>query len=91
MVFPVPVVEMVTLLPLIGLLLLSSNVMVTVIDKFPSATADVGEADIIDVAPDIGPEVKVTVVVLIRLMLSVVLVADIVFVSAFVDLIVAVA
>lgn len=53
-------------------------------DKF------VGEAAIVDTLADTAPAVNVTVAVLVRVILSVVSVADMVFTSALVDLITAV-
>lgn len=89
-VLPVPVAAMVTFFPLTTLLLASFSVMVTVIAAVLSATAEAGDAVIVEALADTAPAVKVTVAVLVRLMLSVVSVADIVFASALVDLITAV-
>lgn len=90
MVFPLPVADIVTVLPLIGLLLASLSVMVKVMAEMPSARAEVGEATIVEVLVDTAPAVNVTVAVLVRVMLSVASVADMVLASALVDLRVAV-
>lgn len=90
MVLPVPVADMVTFFPLTGLLLASSKVMVTVAPVVLSVDTEVGEAEMVEVLAEIGPAVNVTVAVLVRLMLSGVTVAEMVLLSAFVDLILAV-
>lgn len=90
MVFPVPVADIVTFFPLIGLLLASSKVMVTVTPVVLSVDTEVGDTVIVDALAETGPAVKVTVTVLVRLMLSVVTVAAMVLASALVDLTLAV-
>lgn len=87
----VPVAARATFFPLTRLSLASLRVMVTVIVAVLSATAEVGAAAIVDTLADTAPDVKVTVTVLVRLRLSVISVAEIVFASVFVDLMVAVA
>lgn len=88
MVFPVPVADIVTFFPLTGLSLTSSRVTVTVAPDALSTEIELGETIIVDLLAD--PGVKVTVTVLVRVMLSVVTVAEMVLASAFVDLMVAV-
>lgn len=55
-----------------------------------SATNEVGEAEIVDTVAETAPTVKVTVVVLVKAILSVVSVAEMVLVSTTVDFIIAV-
>lgn len=90
MVLFVPDTMMLTVLALTGLLKASSKVIVTVVVAVLSATTISGEMVTVDLLADTAPEVKVTVAVLIKFRLSVVSVAEIVLVSAFVDLMVAV-
>lgn len=82
---------MLTFFPLTGLSLASSRVTVTVAPEALSTGIEAGETMSVDLLADTGPGVKVTAAVLARAMLSVVSVAEIVFASAFVDLMVAVA
>lgn len=86
MVFPVPVAERLTFLPLIGLSLASSRVTVTVTPAASSTEIELGATAIFDLLAETGPGVKVTVVW--REMESTA--AVIVFTSALVDLIAAV-
>lgn len=90
MVLPVPVVEMLTLFPLTGLSLASSRVTVTVSPAVLSTEIELGETAIVDLLADTAPGTNMTMAVLVRGKLSVVSVAEMIFVSAFVDLIVAV-
>lgn len=89
--FPVPVADIVTFLPLTGLPLESLSVTVTVIADVLSAMVEEGDAAMVDALADTAPAMNDTVAVWVKLMLSVVSMADIVFVSAWVDLITAVA
>ena len=79
---------MLTFLPLTGLSLASNRVTVTV--TVSSTDGDEVETEIVDLLAETAPAVKVTVAALVRLMLSVVSVAEMVLTSALVDLIVAV-
>jgi hypothetical protein len=90
MVLPEPVAEMVTLFPETGLLNWSFKVMVMVEPDRLSTVNRLGEAETVETLADTAPTVNVTVTVLVNVMLSVVSVAETVFVSDLVDLILAV-
>jgi hypothetical protein len=91
MVFPVPVADIVTLLPLTELPLASSKVTVMVAPEVLSVETEVGEAETVETLTETGPAVKVRATVLVKVMLPSVTVAVMVFDSALVDLILAVA
>lgn len=86
-----PDAERLTVLLLMGLLLASKRVTVTIAVAVLSARTEVGETVTVDALAETAPGVKITVAEPVNVMLSVVLVAVMVLVSALVDLIVKIA
>lgn len=89
--FPVTgVADIVTFFPLTGLPSLSLSVIVTVTPVVLSVDTGLGGIVIVDALAETGPAMKVTVTVLVRVILSIITVVEMVFISALVDLILAV-
>lgn len=89
MVFSVPVAERLSALPEMALPKASTNVTVMLAVELLSASATSGNTDTVDLLEETEPIVKVTIAVLVRVILSVVSVAERVLGPRLVELIVA--
>lgn len=88
-VFPVPEAERLTVLPEMAFSKLSINLTVILAVELLFAKTTSGNTDIVDLLEETEPTVKVTVAVLVRVILSVLSVAERVLIPRLVELIVA--